>query len=332
MAEDSIIADPGYCKQRKQNQLFNRPPVRFNLFSIDPYSSGTYTNFDLDMRRKAEILKYSSARMSTQTNNLTKKQTYAGLAKGWIPSKKTQCYDITRPTPTSSCDVPGPAMYLYNDPMVPLYNYATGNRSYSFFLPTATDKWEVIEQPDQVFSADSSGVSFYLQIKQPIDQPKYTYAVSIPIGLEISTFITQDMNTTPTMTIDITNIRISVLYNDQLVNSEYYSTVSDISLNATITGASGETLSILQYIGTSVFPEISLYTEYGYVYTVYMQATVSAYLGVLTTSTRYLTFDTANIISNISSTVANTSINCRVNQITPTPLINAGFGFIDVVI
>lgn len=323
------MVDSSYCEQRKLNQLFNIPPARFELSIINPYLSGTYTKFDLDMRRKAEILKYSSARMSTQTNSMTKKDKFAGLVKGSIPSKTTPCYDITKRTPTSACDVPGPAMYLYNDPTVPLYNYATGNRSYAFVLPNPTEKWRAIVQANTLFNADSSGVSFYLQITRQIDQPEYTYAVSIPIGVSISTLITSNMVGNPNMTIDITNIRISVLYNGRLVNSEYYSNpVSDISMKVNVTGASGETLSIRHYIGTGLFPEITLYTEYGYVYTVYMQATVSAYLGNAEDNPPDIALNTAKLISNMSFT--NSNEKCVVNQITPQPETNIGFGFIDV--
>jgi hypothetical protein len=281
------------------------------------------------MRRKAEILKYSSARMSTQTNSMTKKQKFAGLVKGSIPSQTTQCYDITKRTPTSACDVPGPVMYLYNDPQIPLYNYTTGNRSYAFVSPNPTEKWRAITQRNTVFNADSSGVSFYLQITRLIDQSEYTYDASIPIGVSISTSITADMSNNSQMTINITDIRISVLYNGILVNSEYYSTpVSDISMKVNVTGASGETLSIQQYIGTGLFPEITLYTEYGYVYTVYMQATVSAYMGDAEDNPPDITLKTAKLISNMSLT--NINDKCVVKQIIPEPETNIGFVFVEV--
>jgi hypothetical protein len=324
------MTDSNYCAQRNLNQIFNVPPTRFNMFSVDPYLSGSYTNFDLDMRRKTEILKYSSARMPTQTNNLTKKQTYAGIVKGSITSKKTVCYDATRPTPTSSCGVPGPIMYLYNNPNVPLYNYATGNRSYAFSIPTATDKWRTIPQSDVAFSIDSSGIVFYLQITNLIDQPAYSYATSFPIGISVSSLITKDMSDNRIMTIDVSNIRMLVNYNNQLVAPIHYSINSDVSMNVSITGASGENLSILQYLGTAVFPKMDLYTQSGYVYIAYLQANVTAYFGTtITSSTRDVYFDRTTMIGNMSSTVGN-STNCIVNRVTPIPLGNTGFVFRDV--
>lgn len=328
------MTDSSYCLQRNLNQIFNVPLSRFNLSSVDPYVSGAYTQFDLDMRRKAEILKYSSARMSTQTNNMTKKQRYSGLVKGSIPSNRTNnvpCYDLTRPTPTSACGVPGPIINLYNNQSIPLYNYATANRSYAVSIPTTTVKWRTIVYPDVGFSADASGIAFYLQITNKIDQAAYTYNVSLPIGLSISSLITSDMLINPTMTIDVSNIRLLVNYNNKLVSPIHYSTISDVSLNASITGISGETLSIMQYLGVATFPNINLYTESGYVYTMYLQATVSAYSGnSITSSTRDIYFDSTRIVSNWSSTIENKYTKCTLNRIYPVPFGNSGFVFTDV--
>jgi len=59
---------------------FNVPPARYN--PISPYVQyPQFTKFDFDMRRKAEILKYSSNNVSTQTNNLTKNQKWSQLVK-----------------------------------------------------------------------------------------------------------------------------------------------------------------------------------------------------------------------------------------------------------
>jgi len=311
-------------EQRNLNQLFNTPFPRFNLFSVDPYLSKTYTKFDLDMRRKAEILKYESARMSTQTNNMTKRQMYAGLVKGSIrSSNQPTCANI--PTPTSSSDVPGPVMYLYENPDVPLYNYATGNRSYAVYIPEVTDKWRTIVNTDVAFAADSSGLTFYLQITSQIDEQSYTYYVSLPIGLSISTEITSDIVLTPDMTITISDIALTVLYNSELVKT-YSAETSTIIMQVSSNGIQGQTLQFTQFLGTAIFPAMALYTQSGYVYTMYLSATVSAYLGTRTTSTQNLVFDKTTLISNLS-TIPNSVSHCVVNSIQPVPLGNSGFVF-----
>jgi hypothetical protein len=88
------------------------------------------------MRRKVEILKYNGNKQNTKTNNLTKKEQFALLSKGKSSVSSVSQYtirnnisgntcasDLTKPTLTSSCNVPGRLMYLQLDPDVPLYNY-----------------------------------------------------------------------------------------------------------------------------------------------------------------------------------------------------------------
>jgi len=127
-------------------QLFNRPGSRFDLKNI--YTQyPQYSKRDLDMRRKAEILKYSSNQMSSQTNSMTNNQKWAAIATKNYRSASlytTQLSSIDcsmsqlKSTPTSACDVPGPIIYLYDDEKVPLYNYANQNssRAYGIITPT----------------------------------------------------------------------------------------------------------------------------------------------------------------------------------------------------
>ena len=67
------------CDQRKKQMLFNNPQSRYT--PTNPYN-GTFSQFQLDMRRKAEILKYSNNTSSTKTNNLTKSEKYVQLISG----------------------------------------------------------------------------------------------------------------------------------------------------------------------------------------------------------------------------------------------------------
>lgn len=128
--------------QRRKLRYFNVPPPRYT--PINPYP--LFTPKQLDMRRKAEILKYNNNKTSTKTNNLTKKEAYALLAKGnsnpysqftinQLQGQTTTCNaDITKPTWSTQCNVPGPPTLLYYDPEIPLYNYvndAVQNINYS---------------------------------------------------------------------------------------------------------------------------------------------------------------------------------------------------------
>ena len=80
------------CDQRKKQMLFNIPQARYTPQS--PYN-GTYTKFQLDMRRKAEILKYSNNTSSTKTNNLTRSEKFAQLVRVRSLSKGFQDRIIT---------------------------------------------------------------------------------------------------------------------------------------------------------------------------------------------------------------------------------------------
>jgi len=103
------------------------------------------------MRRKAEILKYSSNVQSTQTNNLTKKQKWAQIANGNYQRFSPTLYSATTNpatgattyqlkcdasggiiyTPSTSSDVPGPKINLYEDPNVILYMYQSNQDAYA---------------------------------------------------------------------------------------------------------------------------------------------------------------------------------------------------------
>ena len=120
---------------RSNLYLFQKPQSRFTLLS--PYFSDSSTNtpfdkqqFDLDMRRKAEILKYD--KQSSQTNNLTNSQKWSKMATAKRVIRRTpdttSCVNLL--IPTSSSGVPGPIVYLYEDPSTNLYNYKKNYAAY----------------------------------------------------------------------------------------------------------------------------------------------------------------------------------------------------------
>jgi hypothetical protein len=149
--QQAVVADCSVINilfdQRRKLKYFNIPPPRYTPTS--PYPD--FTPQQLDMRRKAEILKYN--RQNSKGNNLSKKQAYSILAKNGssasnpfsqftidqlqnnTATQPSTCNaDVTKPTWTTACGVPGPPMLLQYDPTVPLYNYindATQDTNYS---------------------------------------------------------------------------------------------------------------------------------------------------------------------------------------------------------
>jgi len=72
------------CYQRSKQLLFNNPQFRFT--PVSPYN-GNYTKFQLDMRRKAEVLKYNNNTSSTKGNNFTKAELFVQLVNGKAPTQ-----------------------------------------------------------------------------------------------------------------------------------------------------------------------------------------------------------------------------------------------------
>jgi hypothetical protein len=127
------------CINRRNAQLNNVPPPRYDNLLTSPYlpQNGGFSQKQLDMRRKAEILTYNSNRM-LKANSLTKSQKFSMIAKNAItnvPIYKNQCFTNEKGefilTPSTSCDVPGPIVMLYNDQSIPLYNFSDGNTTKS---------------------------------------------------------------------------------------------------------------------------------------------------------------------------------------------------------
>ena len=273
-----MTTDASFCQQRRLMQLYNVPLARYT--PINPYSSGKHSKLQLDMRRKTEILKYSANKSSTQTNNLTKKQRFALLIRGGICSPPqfdmsnslTDCLnDQMMPTPTSSCDVPGPVMYLQDDKSVPLYNYSDFNtRTYPEFVPTTSNPWQFVSNSDILVYNNGTSNIYYLIITNNIRKTSYNYNITTPIGISISGTIPSSGN----VQIKLTQVLLNIYYSDNLVKTVSPTnlttdSVLDISFNST------GTFSANRFVQNLNFNNIRLYTTPTYVYTFTMSANIT---------------------------------------------------------
>lgn len=130
----NIILSMCNLKIKQQSVI---PTFRLEL-QKSPYP--TYSKFELDMRRKAEILKYKSNQQNSKGNNLTKTQI---LSRNMINSPTisqatidminiNNCKSLSSIlTPSSSCDVPGKIILLTNNNNIPLYNYSTMQNAFA---------------------------------------------------------------------------------------------------------------------------------------------------------------------------------------------------------
>jgi len=276
--------DVSFCQLRNLRQLYNVPLPRFT--PANPYASNKYSKFQLDMRRKAEVLKYSANRSSTQTNNPTKSQNFASLVRGRSTPSQPQTVlkpsniilnkttlpiscpaDDMIPTPSSSCGVPGPVTYLYNDETVPLYNYSDFNtRAYSDQVEPNYDPWQFVSLPDAVVPS----TVYYLILNNVIDTSQYNYRLTVPIGISVygqvpSGFAGGDR------TIKLRNVTLAVYYGRSLVNT-WSADLSGIQLKLQIP-ANATSFSANQFVGNLIFANIMLYTAPTYVYTFNLGAT-----------------------------------------------------------
>lgn len=291
------------CQQRSKQQMFSLPFPRYD--PISPYD-GTYTQQQLDMRRKAEILKYSNNSSSTKTNNLSRSQLWSQLVKGnsntqtsnfaklnitlqdyagnfttisvkypdvfktypadqyvtdnyGKSSLNPNAYQIVgtsgyyyyriisrgamedcakdnlMPTPTSSCDVPGPITYLIDDETVPLYNYSKNVNSYSYNSTLVKDKrWLFSPTSDIILTNGQKSTILTLLITDKIDQSSYNFTLQIPFsifvtGTNISSSLIYDEQTNPeptpsyfpNLSLGIQSLAFGVTYNgkDVIFNS-----------------------------------------------------------------------------------------------------------------
>jgi len=299
MANPTInFALKSICQQRAKQLTFNTPLPRNEI--VSPYN-GNYTKEQLDMRRKAEILKYNNNSSSSKTNNLSKAQRWAQLVKGnagtqtsnfptitvttidylgifntftiaYPDSLRTiatsqyvtdqygnnqlnpealqivgtygyyniyilrgsqlvNCNPSIIPTPTSSCDVPGPITYLINDETVPLYNFTKNVNAYSYDSTVVPlQKWLFNPASDILLTNGQNATILTLLITDQIDQASYNYTLQLPFsvyvtGTNISSNLIYDPSDNPMPTpsyfpnasINLNSIEFGVNYNNKPV-------------------------------------------------------------------------------------------------------------------
>ena len=167
------ISDTAYCTQRRFRMMFPNPPTR--LTPVNPYESG-YTEFQLNMRRKAEILQYNKPRtISTQGNRLTRKELFSQTIRGFSPKQRA----VQRATPeqlafcdssmnivsSTQADVPGPSVPLFLDKSIPLYMFSHDQRNYSEGTSTSSETFVFHLFDDYSFTANTRIPIGVLEIK-----------------------------------------------------------------------------------------------------------------------------------------------------------------------
>lgn len=297
----SILDITQLCIQRTRRQLLMTPPPRLEVLS--PYPQ--YTTIQLSMRRKAEVLSYSSASSNSKTNNLSKSERFAQLVHGQTQRRsfsqellqnlsqgRISCpLDRTHPSLTSACDVPGPIQILQFDPTIPLYNYAgvTTNAVSETNRASENDLFRVIPStsPLSIPSNQMSGIVGTLFLQKTFENNLYTFRIHTPITLSIQGYSSTLLNS---IVCTLTNVYIYVYYNEIVIatNDPSFtsSSLSSSSISIPIVTLPTPHQVSLTNIGTSwngtlylgnIETEVSLYAQPGFIYDI-------QYKPILTTS------------------------------------------------
>ena len=305
------------CNQRSTWLANRTPQVRFEL--ISPYEGTNFTQKQFNMRRKAEILKYSGPRSAQQSNKLPKKVNLAYALSGRLNKiSATQidscgnyfnCADQQgKPTPTSNSDIPGPVEYIYLDDAVPLYNYITGNRAYPSDKILESEFWSVEANADRLIPYNTETSLFALHIKDNIDAATYRYSFGTPIAICCSgNIINNGFAKINPIRVNVNYIAVKVLFSGTVVQTKVLSpSFSDLVFD--VSGYVG-TFVANQYVGYLNVNGLVLATSPGYHYDIQLLAryTISGQ-GI-----SYFSSVSAYMFANVS-TLNNAVSNCHIRS------------------
>ena len=269
------------CSQRKRQQLFNMPPVRVEL-QTSPYQQG-YTQRQLDMRRKVEILKYNPILQGNQTNSLTKAERWAQIVNGATqrrsavatPAGQSLCPDDDYlHIPTSSSDVPGPAIDLYLEDGVPLYNYIKTGDPYSELPPETPEAWSISFTMDNVANENSDNPLLSLFIRDIEDSTTYdTYTLRTPVCYSISGSCGDDVPT-GVLQLSDNNFQFKMLYgtSDVLIETPII-TFNPIDVN--ISFISPGPFRAKVFVGMLTVSNIVIQPQYRFIYDLYFHIDIT---------------------------------------------------------
>jgi len=328
------------CAQRKKQQLLNIPPSRIE--TISPYIDSNNTKFKLDMRRKAEVLKYDQG--NTKTNNLTKKQLFTQVINGRsapvsnsyiktnsvISTKASQVLscnnnDLPITTPSSASGVPRDYINnintLYCDPTIPLYNYINPVLTRSYGIINSPFPTDVIQYSNYT---NVNAVSSSLTMVEFTDATTNNYYIlsllNIPLAVQISGYI-NGTNNSVIGPITIPDISLNIYYNSSLLspNSNYIYTIDPSnSYTINITKLNGYMFSGTIYIGNLSISNIILYSSPGYLYDFKLEFNIT---GILKSYTN-LSNVSISVISNVTKSYLLQPQNCNMTFSNKTPNIS----------
>jgi hypothetical protein len=273
------------CNTAEQNRrnglIFNIPPPRYT--PQNPYSEG-WTKEQLDMRRKAEVLKYNKTANTRTTKTQSwlqivrgvyQRRTYSGAYLSGINNADANCETVV--TYSTGAGIPGPQIPLYLDPRVPLYNYNTQQQALGINNEEETDMWRT--KYDTNLLSNMPNI-FTINIRTPIDNTQYKYTLRTAIGLYLDgSSNALDYN----VSVSFKQTSVKVLYGGALVSTSPTITldsefISDGGGNITkdISGSLlGGPYAGAIYLGNMTISNLLLPTAAGNTYDVVLEPVIS---------------------------------------------------------
>jgi len=263
-----------YCTLRERQQTFAIPPIRIEL-EPSPYADG-YNQEQLNMRRKAEVLKHAK---TSQTNKLTKAERLSMASRKSTNTRQSVC--LTNEIiyqPSWKSDVPGPTIFLYEDPNVPLYMYKNpiSTRAYTELSVTNNLLWSIFDASNVVAAPSCYIASIYFRYF--LNVPVVGFSIKTPVSLFI-----QGYSSLPGQEyrLSVKNIVINSLFLGNTIASTDPSvpnllgtgirfkptvsfSLSDMVVQTTSTGS----FEARQYIGNIYINNLHYYTAMGFIYDV----------------------------------------------------------------
>lgn len=336
-------------KQRNQFILYESS-THSRATVVSPYnynSSGEliYSQFDLDMRRKAEILKYQNK----NNGSINKKWTYLSNNN----SNARACSKTNIPISSTASGVPGPPIMLYYDDTIPLYKYTINSHITYQNMPHDSNDAVFDTFPLYNITVDngSSNIFTDIVIINP-DVSQLSLGFNIPISVVYSADFddSYEINPINSVVLYIASSKLEIFYSDLLYKSsdlnynsytddettptpysetDLFVTCGSITIDLAAISATGNPVSntgpinMSQLVGSISVPpiQISAVSQYVYTYKLTVDIAYSEFSSTGLSSNLYRTNYVDGVLLN-EQFINNTSIP------RPTSLTNVKIGSI----
>jgi hypothetical protein len=267
----------GSAINTRNTYIQNQPkPIRLKITSpytgklLEQGGSSTVTQEQLNMRRKVEILQHK--KNSSNNARLTKSQAFSRLINAPFRQRTQQnsfngvnnCTDDKyKPTLSTSADVPGPPIVLQLDENVELYNYAEPQQARSIFESEETIQPWNVNVNTNVFADDDVATNLFTLYINRIENTFTPYSFQFPIAL----YIQGNTSSGTSESFHIQNFSFQVLFDGAPLEISFSSNIAELQNRyLTINDATNGDFFAYQYIGVLEINNLTLPTQYGFVY------------------------------------------------------------------